>query len=124
MINKKNFEKKLQVWVMSHYFQLAIFNIILMFLILLRSAGYFDPVFTITINLIVFIAIFLSIFLFQAGSKTIFIISILFLLIAMFFKMISILNVWAERTMVYGFEAIILALLMLMIENFKSRNDK
>lgn len=117
-------QKKIQLWVTFHYFQLAIFNVILLFLILLRSAGYFEPVLTLSINLIVFTAIFLAIILFQAGSKAIFSISILFLLIAMFFRSIAILEVWAERTMVYGFEAIILGLLMLVIENINNRGDK
>lgn len=119
----QNIQNKLRAWVISHYIQIAIFNGILLLLVLLRSAGYFHPILDLSINLIVFIAIFLAIIFFRADSRIILLISVLFLILSIPFKFTSILEVWAERTTIYAFEAMILGFIMLIIENTLNRDE-
>src|SRR5688500_5427058 len=80
--NKQSFsseiEDKFQIWIENKYFKIALVNIILLMLVLLRSAGYFEPFFTISINFIVFCALILSITLLGLGSRFIFLVALIF----------------------------------------------
>lgn len=111
-------EEQLEIfrnWVRDHYFQLSIFNMILVMLLLLRSAGYFEPYLALSINLIVFIALVGMVTLFRARVKTLIIVTIFFWLFAGVLKILGV-DVWAERTAIYAFEALLIAIVLLIIE--------
>jgi len=110
--------KKIERWGGENVFKLLIFNTTLAFLILMRSAGYFLPFFGISINFIVLFLLVLSIFLLNANSKSIFIVALLFWLFAGLLKMLKI-DIWAERTAVYTFEALLIGTVLLIIESVK-----
>ena len=111
-----------QEWGNKHLFKMLIFNTILMFLVLLRSAGYFLPFFGISVNFIVLTMLILSIFLLGSKSKSMFITAFLFWLFACLMKVLKI-DIWAERTAIYTFQALFIGAILLIIESFK-RNDK
>lgn len=116
-------QEKLQKWVELHYFQLAIFNVVLVILLLLRSAGYFEPFFGITINSIFLIALVLSIFLLGTRSCGAFTVALIFWLFAAFLKLAKI-DVWAERNAIYSFQALVVGVLLLVWESlFDKRKE-
>lgn len=108
---KDSFEK----WVNHHYFQLALFNIFIVILSLLRSAGYFEPFFLITINLIVLISLVMMITLLKINSKFLFFLASLFWAFAGVLQLLQV-SVWAERTVIYSFEAVFIGMIQLIIE--------
>lgn len=114
----KNIEKSINDWAMKRFFQISIFNLVLIMLFLLRSAGYFDPYFLISVNFIVIIGLLMSILLLKARSNVIFMVSLLFWLFAGFLRIIN-LDTWAERTVVYCVEALIIGVVLLFKENIK-----
>ena len=116
-----DFQKKVAVWVSSHYANLAIFNALMVILVLLHSAKYFDPFWLITINVIIFISLITSVFLLGARSKALFIISLIFWIFAGIMRILGI-NVWAERITVYMFESFLLGFLLLFVESFTAYN--
>lgn len=109
-------DKNFKLWVESHYFKIALFNIILILLVLLRSAGYFEPLFPLSINLIVFFSLILAILLLSAGSKSMFIVSLIFWLIATLFKIVNI-NVWAERAALYSYQALVVGMVLVILKD-------
>ena len=112
----KDMKKKLSKWSLSHFVGVTIFNLILIFLFLLYSAGYFKPYVPISINLIVTIGLVSSIFLLGARSRVMFIISLFFWLFAGFLKFVGV-DVWAERTTIYTFQSLLVGVVLLIIEN-------
>lgn len=111
----------LQRWVVTRYLHIAVFNTLLLLLILLRSAGYFEPIYLISINFIVMAAILMSVFLLGAQSRTVFAIAILFLLLAVPFRLFGSLHVWSERTVMYAFESVVIAIALFVTENIDKR---
>lgn len=101
----------------KRYVYFSAFNIIVIILILLRSASYFEPFLVISINLIVFITMSLTVVLLGARSKLVFSLSIIFLVLATFFVTLGI-NVWAERLSVYAFQAFIIGIPTMLTERF------
>lgn len=106
----------LKPWVEKHYLQIGLFNIGVIMLLLLKSAGYFEPYFQITINFIVFFCLTVSIFLLDLKSKGFFIITLFFLIFGAFLRVLSVNN-WAERTIFYGFQSLIFGVVMIIWEN-------
>lgn len=125
MFNLGDFIEKivpqLKGWVAAHYFHLAVFNIILIILVLLRSAGYFQPYVPITIHTIILITLILLIFLLGLSSRFLFLLTTLLWIFAAFLKVVGI-DVWAERTTVYAYEALIFAVLLLISESFLKKD--
>jgi len=113
-----NLRKRTTVWVSSHYVNLAIFNALMVVLVFLHSARYFDPFWTLTINVIFFILLIASVFLLGAGSRTLFLISLAFWIFAGFMKILGV-AVWAERITIYVFESFLIGVLLLFAENLK-----
>lgn len=103
-------------WMLSHYLQIAIFNLLLIVLFLLHSAGYFHPFFPLSINVIVLISLFSSIILLSANSRSMFVVSLFFWIFAGLIKVFNV-DVWAERTAVYAFESFMVATCLLLKEN-------
>lgn len=108
--------ERLQNWGELHYLQLALFNVVLVALLLLRSAGYFEPYFGITINSIFLIALILSIFLLGTRSKGAFAVALAFWLFAAILKLVKI-DVWAERNAIYSFQALVVGVALLVWES-------
>jgi hypothetical protein len=115
----KNFiklnEDKLKIWIEKNYFKIGLFNVILIMLVLLRSAGYFEPFFPITINFIVLLALLLAIVLLGLGSKFMFLTSLTFWVLAATIKLAGV-DIWAERTAIYAYQAVVLGVLLLIRE--------
>ena len=118
-----NLQKKMAVWVSSHYLNLAIFNTLLVILMLLHSAKYFDPFWTISINVIVFISLINSVFLLGARSRSLFVVSLLFWIFAGIMRILGI-NVWAERITIYVFESFFIGVLLFLLENIYDKKKQ
>ena len=111
----KNINIRIERWVKNHYLNLAIYNIFLILLVLLHSAQYFDPFWLISINVIVLLALIVSIFLLGAKSRVFFIVALLFWFFAAFLKFVKI-DVWAERPTIYAFEALVIGVITFFLE--------
>lgn len=109
---------KIGTWSKERFFQISVFNLIIIILFLLRSAGYFNPYFVINVNFIVITSLILSIPLLGANSRVIFSTSLFFWLFAGILLALN-LGVWAERTAVYTFESLVVAMVLLIIETIK-----
>ncbi|KKU10007.1 MAG: hypothetical protein UX13_C0023G0007 [Candidatus Woesebacteria bacterium GW2011_GWB1_45_5] len=115
--------KKLSAWGKERYLELAVFNVLLAILVLLHSAGYFNPFWLISINTIIFIMLCVSIVLLGMRSTAMFAVSFLFFAFSGFMKALNV-AVWAERTSIYVFQALFLGILMLLFENIFLYNAK
>lgn len=116
----KSVEDEITKWVHKHYLNLGIFNIILVVLVLLRSAGYFHPYFPISVNFIIMTMLVLSILLLHLNSLVMLIIFIAFWLFAAILKALYI-DIWSERTGIYAFQALFLGLVLLIIELIRDK---
>ncbi len=114
--------KNIENWSKENTSNLLMFNTILVFMVLMRSAGYFLPYFELTINVIVIIMLVLSIFLLRSNSKSLFVVAFLFWLFASLMKVLKV-DIWAERTAIYTFESLLIGTILLIIESLK-KNDK
>lgn len=114
--------RKINEWVVSHYFQIALFNIFLILIFLLRSAGYFHPYLIISVNFIVLISLVMTVVLFGWRSREMFLIAILFWLFALFLKLVKI-EIWAERTSIYVYQALVIGVGILIIEGLRDRGE-
>lgn len=113
---------QLKKWILTHYFHLALFNVLLIILVLLRSAGYFQPYLPITIHAIILFTLLLLVFLLGVNSRFLFCLTFSLWLFATLLKIVGI-DVWSERTSVYVYEALVIAIFLLIAENLSSRND-
>lgn len=110
--------RRFKSWSQENLTGVFLFNITLMVLILLHAAGYFEPYLPITINIIVFTALILTVILFNARSGVIFFAGLLFWIFAGLLRVLYI-DVWAERTAIYAYQALMLGVLVLIIENIR-----
>lgn len=94
---------------------LIIFTLFIVFLFLLRSAGYFQPYFPISVNFIIMIAIILGFFILRLKSRIIFLITLIFWIFAGLLKLVHI-DIWSERTGIYVYESFFLAVLFSIFE--------
>jgi hypothetical protein len=115
--------EKVKDWIKFYNIRLILFNIIIVFLFLLRSAGYFQPYFPISVNFIVIVGLFLSVIILGARSKIVFLVTLAFWVFAGFLKIIRI-DVWAERTGIYAFESLVFGVILFLIENIRLNKDK
>ena len=118
---KKSFSKKLkniEMWARNNVAGIFLFNLALLILVLLRFAGYFNPYLPININFIYFTSLVLSIFLLKANSRAIFVVGFLFWIFAGFLKVVQV-DVWAERTVEYVFQALVLGTILLIYETVR-----
>lgn len=105
-------------WAKEHFLGLFLFNIITIILLLLRSAGYFDPFLPLTINFIALISFILAIFLLGARSQALFFIALIFWFFAALLRILQI-DIWAERTVIYSFQALVIGIVILFFDNKK-----
>ena len=100
---------------MEHQLNFFIYNLLIMFLILVHSLGYFHPYFEISANVIIVPAIILGIILIGIRSRHIFFLSTFFWVVAWSFQSLNI-EVWAERVSIYTFESLVIGSVMLVYE--------
>lgn len=112
-------------WAVNKIVGLFIFNLAVIMLVLLYTAGYFAPFFPLTINIIVMFSLIMAVILLSIGSRTLFILALFFWIFAAFLKIVRV-DVWAERTAIYSYQSLIIALMLLIIEirktNGKNKN--
>lgn len=106
---------KVESWSQSHLPGIFIFNILVILLLLLRSGGYFDPYFTITINVVIFVSLISSVVLLGVRSKTLFLIALIFWFFAGILRFLGI-EVWAERTTLYTFQALLIGVVLMVFQ--------
>ncbi len=123
MIISEKFRVRINKWAMNNYLNIGIFNVFVIIMFLLYSAGYFHPFFPITINFIVFSSLVVSIFLFKANSRSLFLVSLVFWIFAGVIRLLGV-GVWAERTAIYSYQALVLGSLLLVYESLKKNNGK
>ncbi len=114
--------RQINEWAASHVFSLVIFNVILIFMLLLRSVGYFSPFLPLTTNIIVMTSFILAVLLFNINSTFIFIAALIFWLFAAFLKIIGV-DIWAERTSLYVFELLVIGMVLLVVESIRQRRS-
>ena len=116
-----NFKKKTRKWIKAHQIGFGLFNVLIMLMILLRSAGYFEPYMTISINLIFIVALLSAIFLLEMRDRGAFGAALVFWFIAGILRVFKI-DVWAERAALYTFEALFVGVLLLILETIFKKN--
>ncbi|HBL52257.1 MAG: hypothetical protein A3D24_01935 [Candidatus Blackburnbacteria bacterium RIFCSPHIGHO2_02_FULL_39_13] len=116
-----NFKKKTRKWIKAHQIGFGLFNVLIMLMILLRSAGYFEPYMTISINLIFIVALLSAIFLLEMRDRGAFGVALVFWFIAGILRVFKI-DVWAERAALYTFEALFVGVLLLILETIFKKN--
>ena len=107
--------ENIQDWVIKNYLQLFVFNMMLIVMMLLRSAGYFEPYLPLSINTIMFIALIGMVVLLRARTRTLMLVTILLWLFAALLQVLNI-DVWAERTAVYAFQSLIIATVLFIMD--------
>lgn len=115
------YKNKIDFWANSHHLQLVVFNLVIILFFLLRSAGYFQPFYTLSVNFIILLGLVISIPLLNFGSRAMFIISIVFLLFTGLLKLLAI-DVWAERSAIYVYQPLVIGLLLLIYEEIGFSN--
>jgi hypothetical protein len=110
-------------WSETHFFELILLSGFLFSLFLLRSAGYFHPYFSISINFIIFAALVLTVPIFKTTSKIFFWATLAFWLFAGFLRIVRV-DVWAERTGIYAYEALFIGLILFFFELIFRKNSK
>lgn len=111
-------KNKISKWLDDNRGGVLLFNLSVLLLALLQTAGYFHPFFRITINFVILTSMILAIFLLHAGSRALFYMSFAFLLLTIFFKTFGV-NVWSDRVSIYIFESMALASLMFIYETWR-----
>ncbi len=110
---KTSFYSSTQNWATENLAGLVVYNLIILLLVLLHSAGYFHPFLPITINIITFIAMILAVLLLGARSEFMFGMAAAFLVFAGFLLFLGV-RVWADRTMVYVFQAFCIGIVLML----------
>ena|SRR3989338_4861293 len=106
---------KSQKWAEKNLAGLFVFNLAIVFLVLLRYAGYFSPFLTININFIYITSLIMSVFLLKLKSRHMMMIAISFWILAAFLKSVKV-DIWADRTVEYFFQALFLGIVLLFTE--------
>lgn len=111
-------EDKLGMWEEHYRTRLLFYCMILIFLFLLKSAGYFNPFFEISVNFIIMTGLILSVFFLKASGKSFFLVALLFWIFAAILRYINI-DPWAERTAFYAYQALVIGVLISLYQNIK-----
>lgn len=116
------YAKRLKDWAKDNYLQIGIYNISIMIIMLLRSAGYFHPYLVISVNLVVLFALVMAIILFKPRSSLYFFVFLAFWIFAGILKVLEV-DIWAERTSVYAFQSLLIAAILFLFENTTWKNS-
>jgi hypothetical protein len=112
---RKELIQKVNTWFKNNQGKIGFFNIFVMILVVLRSAGYFHPYYPITVNFIVFVSVVVAVVLFNLKSKAVILLSIAFWVFAAGIRILHV-DVWAERTTIYVFQTFIVGVILLISE--------
>ena len=113
-------DTKAILWAKNKILGIFVFNLVLAIMVLLRAGNYFNPIFSISINVIALTTIIMAIVLLGAGNRAVFSISAVFLVIAGLFQVFKI-EIWSERSGIYFFEALVLGIIHLFFDSFKHK---
>lgn len=116
-------KKKHEKWLRDRFLSIVITNVILMVLLLLSTTGYFHPFFPLTINSVFLTGFLLAAFLVRVPSWFLFLATLPFWLLAGFFKLVGI-GVWAERSTIYSFWALMVGMAVLLMETIREAYGK
>ena len=111
----RNKQKKLNKWAQNNLGGLFLYNLIILVLVLLNTAGYFHPYYPITINIISIVALLSAVVLLRARSRFMFTICVVFFVFASILLVLGI-RVWADRTMIYVFQSLFIGVVLLFLE--------
>jgi len=114
---KQRLEAILSDWARRRLVGIFVFNLLMMVLLLLKSAGYFYPYLPLTINIVYMAAMVLAVCLLGINSRVIFIVALFFWLMSGWFGLWKI-NIWAERSAIYTYQALVLGGMLVIIESF------
>lgn len=117
MLNKliqKKFSD-LNKWARKSIGGLFLFNLVILLLVLLRFAGYFTPFLTININLIYLISLVLSVILLRVQTRAMFVLALVLWFFGMFLKVVHV-DIWADRTIEYFFQAVVIGIFLFFYE--------
>lgn len=109
--------KKLTRWSTENLPGMLLFNLIIIILVLLHTAGYFLPYFFISINFIFFTGLILAPLILRVNFEALFLLAILFWLSSCILMSFNI-NAWAERSSIYSFQALFVAVVVLILHAF------
>lgn len=110
-----NYNSIVREWSLKRTANLVIFNLSLLALVVLRSAGYFAPFFPLTITVLVFIAEVLAVVLLGLRSRGLFALAATFLIFGLILRLITI-EAWAERMGIYTFESLLIGVFVSFLE--------
>ena len=99
-------------WSINNLLGIFLFNLAIVVLVLLRSAGYFEPFVPLTINSIFFIGFILLPVMLGVNYVALFSIAGLFWLLSALLQLFSV-DIWAERSSIYCFQAFFVGFLIL-----------
>ncbi len=119
---KRNINQ-LRAWSQKRITGLFVLNLTLIILLLLHSAGYFSPYFYLNIDAIFFLTILLGIIILRIKSRIIFLISLIFLMFAGLLDLFRV-DIWAERSGIYAYQALFIAVVFMIINGLKKTNPK
>lgn len=108
---------RLDQWSRNNLLGIFLFNLVIIILVLLRSADYFRPFFPLSINLIFFIGFILLPILLKVSDRTLFFIASLFWIFSTLLKLFRI-DTWAERSSIYCFQAFFVGLMISFFNEF------
>jgi len=102
-------------WSINNLPGILLFNLVIIVLVLLRSAGYFQPFFLLSINSIFFIGFILLPIMLKASREALFSIAGFFWLLSALLQLFRV-DIWAERSSIYCFQAFFVGSLILFFE--------
>lgn len=111
---------KLKKWSISHVGQLVMMNVLLVLLLLLKSAGYFSPYLILTINLIVMFSLVYGVTFLGLSIRGVMSIGLFFWFLSAVLRILKV-DIWAERSSVYAFETLLVVLALLTIEIIRNK---
>ncbi|MFA5770886.1 MAG: hypothetical protein WC894_05335, partial [Patescibacteria group bacterium] len=104
-------------WSLKNTLGIFLFNIVIIVLVLLHTANYFNPYFFISINVIFFIGFILLPIMLKADYPVLFLFACLFWILSAILKFIKI-DVWAERSSIYAFQAFFVGVVVLFLNEY------
>ncbi len=114
---------KIEKWAKASIAGLFFFNLAILLLVLLRFAGYFAPFLTININFIYLTSLVLSVILLKVRSRAMFAIALGFWLFGAFLKIVRV-DIWAERTIEYFFQAVVVGVFLMFYEYLQTKSTR
>ncbi len=120
--SKFRYARRLKEWSQQHFLPLVIMNLVLMLVVLLRTAGYFAPYLILTINLIVMLSLIMGVIFLGLRSRGMVMVAIVLWLLSALLRLLGV-EIWADRSSIYVYQALIVTLVLLLIESRTIKKD-